>query len=109
MLLKLIRKIGAYFYPTSDCVVICEVTPKFDNTYIGWGISVTMINRGHVALVGYDPQKSLSDRPFDAYRTGKIVYLSRLRYDQLFGEQPPAQGVVLVEQRILESLDQLPM
>lgn len=109
MLLKLIRRIRAYFYPTSDHLVICEVSPKPDNTYKGWGISVTMINCGYVALVGYDPQKSVSHRPFDAYRTGKIVYLSRLRYHQLFGKQPPAQGVVLVEQRILESLDQLPM
>lgn len=78
----------------------------------GWGFCEEHDNlrkRGYVALVAIDPEKSGvksngSVKPEDAYRTGDIVHVRTSIFKEIFGNGPPAGGLVFCDQEVIEKL-----
>jgi hypothetical protein len=86
---------------------------RFDHhTPTGWGMCDTceaQRNSGFVAMVeanNSDPSKGTL-APSDAARTGRIVWLKREAFEQVFNVPVPDKGVCFIEPGVIEQLQSL--
>jgi|SRR5215471_2390936 len=96
-------------YKTGAVLIYRGARPPGDGK---WGLCGThrrLKNKGLIALVEVDPDKSIKTgeivmTPDNAHRTGTVAYIGRNVYEQIFNGDPPYNGVAFVPPEVMATL-----
>lgn len=95
---------------TDDCVLIEERLRKTleRKTYTGVALCEEHKKEGFITLIGVDPEKSNYNgdkmQPENAYKTGRVVFLKKEVFAQIFNVQIDTFDFVYVKDKVIDFL-----
>ena len=88
-----------------------KLRPKFNQkTCTGWGLCdehQKLKDKGFIALVGIDPEKTTENTPDQWYRIGAFAHLKETAFKRIMNVPVPSGKICCVDQEVFDMLEKM--